>query len=269
MGRLQPHFPGSRQTTRPIPVSQKRVHNGERPADLARVRIIGTSTPGVNHGSRGGCRQFTGDSSNFACGDIRLFLSPLRGIVPNMFFQLIQPETPILNKVPVIKILKDQHMGKSQHQRHVRVGPDGMILVCHGGRFGVTGVHDHQFCPLFHGRHEVHAVRGHQGFKPVGAAHDHVLGVPHVRYGDFAKSIQESPGAGDEAHGLVGKGVVRPESLCKAMHKARLHVGARHEHDAAPGIFLGDAAQLLSGMVQGLVPGQALPFPLAPGALSE
>ena len=122
-------------------------------------------------------------------------------------------------------------------------------LVCVGRRLGEAWIQHDQFTTVLHGGHQVHAVRRHQGFKPVSARHDDVLAVQHIRGWNHAKCIQKSPVSTQEAVRLMGNYIVGSVGFCKTVHKCRLHIGTRHEKETATGVGFSNALHLFGRMI--------------------
>ena len=112
------------------------------------------------------------------------------------------------NKILVVEVFRHDDVGYGQKKGHIGTRFYRMPLMGKGGCLRKPGIQDNQLASVFHGGHHVDTVRGHQGLKPVGARHDDIFGIQHIRERDDAEGIQKGPVSAEQTVGLMGKNII-------------------------------------------------------------
>ena len=171
----------------------------------------------------------------------------------------------------VVQVFIDDHMGKAQGQGIVGPRAELEPIVCPGSQFSPAGVHHNQFGPLFH---RVPAPEAHFTV----AAGDHRVAAPnqdqtrvdlpvviyhrHRPVGQIARGHPGKEALGRARFHPVGG----PQGVCKSVGMLQvMPSGALGHHDGFRTGFPADLVHILHDQVQGLVPGDPLPLPAAPG----
>ena len=177
-----------------------------------------------------------------------------------MFGKLLYAVGLLGNKLLIVKVFTDQDIGHRQEKGHIRSWFNGMPFIGQSSRLGKTGIQNHQFAAFPHGGHHIDTVRSHQGLEPVGTSHDDIFAVKHVRNRNLTEGVKKGPVSTKQAVGFMGNYIVRAKNVSKSVDECGLEIGARHKQHSTAGVFVTDPLQLLSCVVQGLIPGKTLPF---------
>ena len=167
------------------------------------------------------------------------------------------------DEVSVIQLLVDDGTGHAQGNRSVRRWLDRVPLISLGSGSGVVGVEHQQLGTVLLGLHQEMGI-GNTGCCRIGTKHHDVLGIgPTVGLQLFAlDSKGDGCGHGQVAVHLVTTDQAEAVQGCQTDHRALVDMtGTGHLDHYANGIRtvgIDDAAQLLAGVVQCLVPAHIL-----------